>query len=440
MQRLGAELKRVLCKRTDQNSLALMGQRVRKKVKSLNRDEFYKYFMKLKTERIGKIIRILISLALGFLSFVPGALDPAALLLVFSLCLYAFYVLSQRSSLLIISSYGLIVIAFVLYLVLANSLIALMDSREISVISRGLVPFVFFLTFILFWSDNTFDKKSAYDSVWLSAVFWLLNILIFHFVDILRVLSGELERLSYVVTDVLIPFGVIGFVLTLYKRDLSLYCKGALILLFGGLVFVSGYRSQVLMLAAVVLFHYRVWKRVTGFVFVLIMFFCLGVLYQLGFPVVETLVNRMSGSAGDEVRKAELLFAFSQFFDSPIFGKGLAVQVPVELTRPESYVGNFKSPFVPYIHNVIGYFLMNAGVVGAVGILLILCIPIAKSVEAWLGGARSYNEGVLITLCLLFVFFMVSASFRQIQMIVVISMLVCFVLKKDVMMSSNRRR
>src|SRR5690606_7585743 len=112
----------------------------------------------------------------------------------------------------------------------------------------------------------------------------------------------------------------------------------------------------------------------------------------------EVLVNRMSGSAGDSVRGAELDFAFSKFYESPIFGLGLTVPVPVELTRPDYAADFFEKDTVPYIHNFFGYFLMNAGALGGGGILLALCWPLFKSGVYWLKGEGGHNEGVFIVL------------------------------------------
>ncbi|MFA0812612.1 hypothetical protein [Microbulbifer epialgicus] len=384
----------------------------------------------VRTGFVDSVIRVLVACSLGLLSFVPSAFDPPALLLIVSLAFYAVNVCFRVRRLFLISSYGFLVLFFVAYLFFINSIVAFINGRDVDLFFRGVVPFLFFLFFLIFWNDEQLTDQSAYDLVWLSSVFWLFSLIVFNFFDVLRVLSGELARLSYVVSDVLIPFGMIGFVLTLYKKNINKLLRFCLLLAFGGLVVLSGYRSQVLMLMVVVLFYLRVWKSFWGLFLAGLVFTVLVALYLSGFPVVEALVNRMAGSAGDSVRSAELSFAFSQLFESPIFGKGLAVPVPLELTRPEHVAGLFEKESVPYIHNFLGYFLMNSGVIGGVGIVLILFLPLYVSFKSWIeeGGARS--EGVLVIFGLLIAFFLVSAAFRQIQMVVVVALLACCSFKK----------
>ncbi|MUT69304.1 hypothetical protein GOM41_02295 [Pseudomonas stutzeri] len=293
------------------------------------------------------------------------------------------------------------------------------------------MPFLFFLFFTVFWNDTRLTDKAAYDLAWLASVFWLVKIFLFHAFDIFRVLSGELARLSYVVSDVLIPFGLVGFVLTLYKGGVRGAVRLLLLAGFGGVIILSGYRSQFLMMVAVLLFYLRVWRNLLGMGLALVLFLIIGFLYFEGFLVVEVLVNRMSSSAGDSVRGAELDFAFSKFYESPIFGLGLTVPVPVELTRPDYVAGFFEKDTVPYIHNFFGYFLMNTGAIGAVGVLVALCWPLFISGVRWLKGDRLHNEGIFIVLFLLIVFFSVSASFRQIQTVLVFMLLALFVFKRN---------
>lgn len=376
------------------------------------------------------LLRFSLAVSLGVLPFVPSVLDPVAIFLVIALGGYSGLVLFKRGWV-GINCYGVYIVFFIGYLVLVNSLVSFVHDNDLAVFFRGVVPFLFFLFFTVFWNDTRLTDKAAYDLAWLASVFWLVKIFLFHAFDIFRVLSGELARLSYVVSDVLIPFGLVGFVLTLYKGGVRGAVRLLLLAGFGGVIILSGYRSQFLMMVAVLLFYLRVWRNLLGMGLALVLFLIIGFLYFEGFLVVEVLVNRMSSSAGDSVRGAELDFAFSKFYESPIFGLGLTVPVPVELTRPDYVTGFFEKDTVPYIHNFFGYFLMNTGAIGTVGILVALCWPLFISGVRWLKGDRLHNEGIFIVLFLLIVFFSVSASFRQIQTVLVFMLLALFVFKRN---------
>lgn len=376
------------------------------------------------------LLRFSLAVSLGVLPFVPSLLDPAAICLMVALGIYSGLILFKKGRV-GINYYGIYIVFFVGYLVFVNSLISFVYDKNLAVFFRGVVPFLFFLFFTVFWNDGRLTDKAAYDLAWVASIAWLVKIFLFHAFDVFRVLSGELARLSYVVSDVLIPFGLVGFVLTLYKSGLNGAVRFLLLAGFGGVIILSGYRSQFLMMVAVLLFYLRVWKSLLGMGLALVLFLIIGFLYLEGFPVIEVLVSRMSGSAGDSVRGAELDFAFSKFYESPIFGLGLTVPVPVELTRPDYVTELFEKDTVPYIHNFLGYFLMNTGVIGTGGILLALCWPLFMSGVYWLKGDGLHNEGVFIVLFLLIVFFSVSASFRQIQIIIVFMLLAVFVFKRN---------
>lgn len=380
--------------------------------------------------RKSKILGFLIAFSLGFLSFVPTALEPASLILILALACHASLVFYRRGTAISVPIHGCIVTLFLLYLVFCNSFISIFSGNYFSSFFRAVVPFLFFVFYLFFYNDDEFDDLTIYDLVWLSSFFWLLKIFIFSFSDILLVLSGELARLSYTVDDVLVPFGVIGVVLTLYKKDLQVLFRWILVFAFSSIVIMAGYRSQALMLIAVVFFYFRVWKSIWGLLLCFCVVAALGYLYAIGFPAIEVLMSRMSGSGGDSIRKAELDFAIGQFLESPILGKGLPVAVPIEITRSQDTAIFFERDSVPYMHNFIGYFLMNTGVIGAAFISLIFVMPLFLGVKKWLKGDREINEGVLIVIALLVVFFLVSASFRQIQMILVFVLLSCFIYKR----------
>ncbi len=382
------------------------------------------------TDCYDKFIKASLAFSIGSLSFVPAASDVVALLLVFTLAIYCAAILAGRPRW-SINGYGLFAIIFVFYLLFANSLVSLYFDKSFEVFFRGVVPYLFLICFVLFWNDAKLTGSAAYSLAWMATIVWLLKLVVFNAESIYDVFAGNLARLSYVVSDVLIPFGLIGFVLTLYKEGLGKVIRLPLLIAFGVIVVISGFRSQFLMILAVLLFYLRVWKSLLGVGLALALFMFVGALYIVDFPVIDVLVNRMSGSSGDSVRSAELDFAMSKFYESPILGLGFTVPVPVEVTRPDHMMNYFERDAVPYIHNILGYFMMNTGGVGAASVLILLGWPLFVSAKYWLEGDKKQNEGVFVVLSLLIAFFLVSASFRQIQTVLVFLLLACSLFKRN---------
>lgn len=373
-------------------------------------------------------VHILLFVSIGLFPFVPTELNLRTALFptVFTILAFAAtYDVGRRQ--MINRRFGIILV-FLIYLIAFNGLISLYFGTSLSKFARGLVPFVFLISYEVFrrlaLRTQHGDEGRVVQLLVLSALAWAFAILIKNYEILPNLLNGQILRLTYFEKDMLIPFGLVGFILVIYGNRLPNVPVAFLVVLFLMLVIVSGYRSQFALVFAIMLYRFRNLTKLRSILGLAAIFVLFGFLVITYWHIVATILNRFGESGGDDVRSAEIAYAKTNFWQSPIFGKGLGFVVPVELTRSIKAVDLFEVDNVSYIHNITYYFLMDTGLVGF--ILFVLCIvPHPRNIiKALLGKYGTLAEGLMVTLLTLIVYFHISASFRQIQMIVVVSFLV----------------
>jgi hypothetical protein len=119
--------------------------------------------------------------------------------------------------------------------------------------------------------------------------------------------------------------------------------------------------------------------------------------------------NELS-SEKESGRAKELIYAFKNFIESPLIGKGIGFQVPTEITTSgfdEILVKEFPKS-VGYMHNFIGYFMMNTGIIGTLSYFNLLLFLFFK-------GLRNLPLWLIMTYCCIIVFILVEATFRLIH-------------------------
>jgi hypothetical protein len=109
-------------------------------------------------------------------------------------------------------------------------------------------------------------------------------------------------------------------------------------------------------------------------------------------------------------RAMELKYAWNNFLESPLFGKGIGYQVPTEITTSglDELLAREFPKTVGYLHNVVGYFLINIGFIGTVFYLIFFFYHLISSLSVlpiWL----------LMTFLFIFLFVLVEATFRLIH-------------------------
>ena len=381
--------------------------------------------------KIGSMIFCGAIISSGFFPFVPVLTDygiyPFLTLYVLSLC--CFLICFAKNPFL--DKVSIIILFFLLYLML-NMAVAHLNYVSINDWFRGLVPFLFLVGYLL--ANKLFHKGicQIYNAIWLACCFWMLRLFILSGTAIFDIFNGSLARLSYVSTDTLVPFGMVGFVLTLYHENLKKNYKVLFSFLFFFVVFVSGYRSQILLIIIVLLFFMKnnVSKKIILVFIVLVLPLTISQLPKI--TAYKAIAERFS-NIGEEkggVRENEMRYAISNFLDSPLLGKGLSFPVPIEVTRDINTMARFETDEVRYMHNIVGYFLMDTGLIGF-AFLVIFWMKCLSKIFKYFKLLRSLNyfSGVSIAWLCLSAFFLVSASFRQVQTVFLFSIMSFVILR-----------
>ncbi len=231
---------------------------------------------------------------------------------------------------------------------------------------RACIPFLFLSAyFVLGTAKGEADSLFILDCLQIGALFWAAKILFLSAGNLNSLLSGSLARLTYVTLDTLIPFGFLGFVLSLYNPSpFATRYRAAFLTLFGFLVLACAYRSQIILCTAVVIIHPRIRRHLlaAGLVLLLLMAPLSTLIAVSDLPLMSNITLRFERLSEirdfDDLgtRAHELRFAYTSFLDSPIFGNGLGCPVPGVYTGDSDY---YRS-----IHNVWLYLLMDLGLIG----------------------------------------------------------------------------
>lgn len=231
---------------------------------------------------------------------------------------------------------------------------------------RGCVPFSFLSTFfVLGTAKGEEDSLFILDSLQIAALCWAVKILVVSAGDVNSLLSGAIARLTYVTLDTLIPFGFLGFILSLYNpSSFASRFRAGFIALFGVLVFACAYRSQIVLCAAATVAHPQIYRRlpVVGLAVLLLIVPFGAVVSWSESSMLSNIAARFERVSEirtfDDMgtRAHELRSALSLFLASPIYGNGLGCPVPGVYTGESDY---YRS-----IHNVWFYLLMDLGLIG----------------------------------------------------------------------------
>ncbi len=317
---------------------------------------------------------------------------------------------------------GSIIILFIAYLSLVNPFIAVANEIPIEAFLRALTPFLFLCMFFFArWS-----RLTSTDVIWiifLSAIVFSLRVLITNYSDVLFLMTGGSGRLTYVEKDLLVPLALVGFVIALYMPLKPALLRAVLLLIFLLVIVLSGYRSQLLLVGAAVLTRYGVMSGIKWIAALLAMVLLVYLIDFFGFSVLDRLLDREVTASGDSVRLNEIKFALSLFVESPVLGHGLGTEIPMLLTRPDSFIDSFDLGAIRYIHNGPAYFLMDGGIIG-LALYIALFFSVLNYIKPIIFGSGSgATVAGAFLLVIIFFYFLISASFRQVQMMSIVGLL-----------------
>jgi len=378
-----------------------------------------------------KAITLVLFVSVGLLPFVPSFTSPISIFFSGWFIWFAIVVLWNKRFRLSIDNTSLGIIMFVFVVLPINVLVGLINDIGLSELIRGAIPFIFLLTYILFCQLSDDIKENIPRLLLVSAATWAISTLLLNFSAFLGVMQGNIARLTYSATSMLIPFGLVGLILLMYEKKASNTFKITFLVIFILLIVTSGYRSQLGLTLAAIAFRYRSVLNIRSLLAMTAMAIIFVLYFSYNPNYLNLMLDRIRYSSGDDVRYLEIAYAWSIFKEYPIFGGGVGYPVPIAVTRPLSALGLFEVDTVPYIHNFSAYILMGFGSLGLGVLLWILSPSLIRNSIVIFSNNNSIKEAAWICLSVLIVYFHVSASFRQIQMWIVVSALM-------VVLKSNR--
>jgi len=300
---------------------------------------------------------------------------------------------------------------------LASLLIASGNGVTFSEWVRAIIPFAFLGAYYLFPSRlSQQDAQFALASIHFSANAWLVTSLV-PVIPALR--GGGIERLTHLGFQFLLPYGLVGLVTSLFMAW-PRYYRIACSFLFTFVIVATAYRSQFLIAAILWLVYLSRsrYKLLWATALVLAGVFAFQFLH--GSVFLDAFVQRFTNleEAASSPRAKEIAYAVSNFLRSPIVGNGLGFRVPVSVNEFEPVTGAL---WVPYMHNVWAYLLMDLGIVGFLGYVGFF------AGAAYVGWSRYRVESpgftALLLMAALLLYFTVEAAFRQIQSNLVLAIL-----------------
>jgi hypothetical protein len=292
---------------------------------------------------------------------------------------------------------------------------------------RGAIPFVFLGLFFVLTSLPITDRAPLINAVhlaclaWAAKSFWKMT----QYGE--QLLNCKIARLTHADFDLILPYGLIGFILTLFNPDPRFArWRWGLLAVFGLLVAGSGYRSLSLLCLAVFAFY---WLRqpprqklalaggavvCAALVFALSGKMCVVASHgqQLAARFAKTGSPTGSGQA-DRERMTEVRYALESFARSPLTGNGLGYGVPIAALG-----GRSGKAVVGFIHNVWAYLLMDLGVVGFAAYVAFILLPVCRAWRARRrldARQRACALAAALVVAGLMAFATVSATFRLIQ-------------------------
>lgn len=309
--------------------------------------------------------------------------------------------------------------------VMLSALIASLYGTPFDLWFRGAVPFLFLALFFPALHLARTNPGWVLDTVCLSAIVWLVNTLINAATAIPAVIGGEVQRITHATeawASFQLPYAMVGLALTLLHPPRWL--RWARWLVAGAFSLVPVFavsRGQMLVVLAIWCFYViRLLRARRGRALFLPVLTFVGLTFavaQLG--LVSNIAERLgtTGRETEQSRFEEVRYAFGQFLESPFFGKGLGYQIPAEITFAGDLammaIAGVES--VGYMHNVIGYILMDLGLVGLITYAGFILSALRRREPDGAANVGQIRMAASMTVFALLAWFMVQAAFRLVQ-------------------------
>ncbi len=305
---------------------------------------------------------------------------------------------------------------------------------------RGAIPFFFLLMFFPALQIAIREPDWMVHALHLSSIAWLIAIITAAAAAVPAVLSGDVQRITHATeawSAFQLPYAMVGLALTLFYQPRWLNAvRWPLAYLFSCIPLMSVSRGQIAAVAAIwLLYIARVPRRTRLRVAAPVFLVGVSMAALIGQSALhEALLERfINTGASENSRWLELEYAFARFLESPVLGKGLGHQIPAEVT----FAGDWKVisdagiDTVGYMHNVIGYILMNLGLSGLIAYLGFIVTGVRDVERRCLSQYRSIRLASIVIVLALIWWSMIQAAFRLVQsnIILAVSLAVLTALK-----------
>jgi len=365
------------------------------------------------------------TISVALMPSVPEPTDPLAIAFaVFAGLLFLrWFMTTMMKGTLPKSTSGAWLIAFVA-LVLLSSITAMLFETPFDLWLRGAIPFFFLLTFFPALHIAGRDPHWVLDVLHLSAVAWLVSTMTAAAPAVPAVLSGEVQRITHATeawAAFQLPYAIVGLALTLFHPSRWLHAvRWPLAFLFSCVPLFAVSRGQIAAVVAIWLAYFTrlpaAAKRRAALPVLLLVTGIAILVWQSALH--EALLQRFSDTGnGDNSRWLELEYAFGQFLESPLLGKGLGHQIPAEVT----FAGDWQTitsvgvDAVGYMHNVIGYLLMNLGVPGLIAYVGFIVAALPRGKAAFSTTDLNAWWAAVVVVFALLLWFALQPAFRHIQ-------------------------
>jgi hypothetical protein len=286
---------------------------------------------------------------------------------------------------------------------------------------RGVVPFLFFGLALFIPRLTLPDKVFLSRALFVAALAWLLRILITAGILALQGSDVLSVRLTFRVVDAVLPFPLIAVPYLLFADNLfKPYVRWVILTVIMYVYVWIGYRAGLLLITLPFALYFVERLRNMNLVAIGLVILGFFLFYRYGIFGSFALTDRFAqlSSDADGARSMELAYAYDRFVESPIIGKGIGWQVPGSVTfyGLDSNDGSDVAS-VGYVHSSLGYMAMTLGIIG-VALYFFTTLP-----RPFRNGDMNISKFAAIALTLIDVFCFTQASFRSIQTILMIVVL-----------------
>lgn len=325
-----------------------------------------------------------------------------------------------------------------------NFPVALSEETGVGEWVRGAIPFVFLSVHLgLVPVDMRKDGEFILNTLHLAAIAWAVKILILAGPALSSVIFGSVGRLTLLVEDTLIPYGLTGFLLSLFNPSpVARRWQWVTLPTFLILVVLCGYRSQLIICGIATLLYLKRARVATTLIWgafgLMVLAPTLPAL--LNNSLGQTLEKRFARATEEQGgrRFKEVEFALDSAFDSPLLGKGLGYPIPTWVIQEEmERVGTSR---IAYIHNVWAYLLMDFGFPGFFAYVVFIGSPMW---HGWRAGRRTDHHSTIrycaaVTLAFLMIYTTCQAAFRGIQFNLMLALLTAVAAHTGAIAASQR--